>query len=350
LTPHADRRTATACIDRREIGEAWLIVVAVRPLAWASSMNAQTHSAFARSYAEGRLASCVQATRSPGKILDILEAAQPAGEVLHPAVPELVLVQTLASSGRTSGDIGWGRFDVKPRKGTFFLAAPDFGNTVSVGSSHTIRYLSFPLAQWQAVFDEAVDGKLSMESLQIDRGVFESANIRSAIGKLWALSDDEGAPSRLLARSAGCEILAELCRLSGASMAPAKGGLAPWIQRRCFDYMHAKMSEDVSLEDLAAEAQLSQFHFARMFKQSVGVPPRVYLTRIRMEKACELLEKTDLPVTQIAFDVGYASNQAFARVFLKERSMTPTAYRRAVLGPVRSESEPYPFPRNLQCG
>jgi AraC family transcriptional regulator len=77
-----------------------------------------------------------------------------------------------------------------------------------------------------------------------------------------------------------------------------------------------------------------------MFKQSVGVPPRVYLTRIRMEKACELLEKTDLPVTEIAFEVGYASNQAFARVFLKERNMTPTAYRRAVRGSAR---EPYPL-------
>jgi AraC family transcriptional regulator len=295
-------------------------------------MSAQTHSAFAQRFAEGQLASCVQATRSPGTILDILESAQPAGDIPHPAVPELVLVQTLAASGRTSGDIGWGRFDVKPQKGTLFLAAPDFGNIVSVGSDHTIRYLSFPLAQWQAVFDDAVDGKLSMESLHIDRGVFESPNIRSAIGRLWALSEDEGAPSRLLARSAGCEILAELCRLSGAFMAPAKGGLAPWLQRRCFDFMHANIAEDVSLEDLAAEAQLSQFHFARMFKQSVGVPPRVYLTRIRMEKACELLEKTDLPVTQIAFEVGYASNQAFARVFFKERNMTPTAYRRAVLG------------------
>jgi AraC family transcriptional regulator len=304
-------------------------------------MSAQTQSSFAEWYAESQLASCVQATKSPGTILDILEALQPAGDVIHPALPELVLVQTLASSGRTSGDIGWGRFDVKPQKGTLFLAAPDFGNTVSVGSSHTIRYLSFPLAQWKAVFDEAVDGKLSMESLQIDRGVFESPNIRLAIGKLWALTDDAGAPSRLLARSAGCEILAELCRLSGASMTPAIGGLAPWLQRRCFDFMHANISEDVSLEDLAAEAQLSQFHFARMFKQSVGVPPRVYLTRIRIEKACELLAKTDLSVTEIALDVGYGSNQAFARVFLKERNMTPTAYRRAVADSSWSARRPH---------
>jgi AraC family transcriptional regulator len=255
----------------------------------------------------------------------------------------LVLVQTLATGGRTSGDIGWGRFDAPGETGKFFLAAPDFATNVLVETDHKIRGLSFPLSQWQSVFDEAADGKLSMESLNIDRGVFHSPNIRLAMSKLWALSEDEGAPSRLLARSAGCEILAELCRLSGASIAPVQGGLAPWAQRRCVDFMHGRLSEDISLEELAAEAQLSQFHFARMFKQSVGVPPRVYLTRIRMDKACELLEKTNLSVTEIALEVGYGSNQAFARVFLKERNMTPTSYRRAVLGSAGPPSEPYPL-------
>jgi AraC family transcriptional regulator len=268
--------------------------------------------------------------KSPGRVIDLLEAENPGGEGGHAAVPDLVLVQTLATGGRTSGNIGWGRFNVRPQPGTLFLTPPDFGATVSVETSHVLRYLSFPLAEWRAVFDEAVDGKLSMEALQIDLGVFESLNIRLAMGKLWALSTDEGAPSRLLARSAGCEILAELCRLSGNSMAPTKGGLAPWAERRCLDFMQARLAEDICLEDLAAEAQLSQFHFARMFRQSVGVPPRVYLTRLRMEKACELLESTDLSITEIAFDVGYASNQAFARVFLKERRMTPSAFRRAV--------------------
>lgn len=290
------------------------------------------YSSFAQWYTDGRMAPFVRTIKSPGNILDAVESAQPAGNVSHPSVPELVLVQSLVPGRRTSGDIGWGPFDRAGEKGQFHLAAPDFANTVVVEADHAIRGLSFPLAQWQSVFDEAVDGEFSIENLEIDRGVFHSPNIRLAMGKLWALSEDEGAPSRLLARSAGCEILAELCRLSGASIAPAKGGLAPGIQRRCLDLMHAQLSEDISLEDLAVEARLSQFHFARMFKHSVGVPPRVYLTRIRIEKACELLEMTDLPITQIALEVGYGSSQTFARAFLKERNMTPTDYRQAVAG------------------
>ncbi|WJH38834.1 helix-turn-helix domain-containing protein (plasmid) [Aliirhizobium terrae] len=47
-----------------------------------------------------------------------------------------------------------------------------------------------------------------------------------------------------------------------------------------------------------------------------------------MEKACELLRCSDLPVTEIAFEVGYSSSQVLARVFLKHWNMTPTDYRR----------------------
>src|SRR5690606_12277635 len=108
-----------------------------------------------------------------------------------------------------------------------------------------------------------------------------------------------------------------------------RGGLAPWAERRCLELMRARLSEDISLDELAAEARLSPFHFARMFKQSVGVPPRVHLTQLRMERASELLETTNLPVTEIAQEVGYSSNQVLARVFTKHRRMSPTDYRRA---------------------
>src|SRR5690606_24704554 len=132
------------------------------------------------------------------------------------------------------------------------------------------------------------------------------------------------------AQAAGCEILAELCRLGGAPFAPAKGGLAPWALKRCLELLQERLSEDISLDELAAEARLSPFHFARMFKQSLGVPPRVYLTRLRMEKASELLEHTDLSVTEIAQEVGYSSNQVLARVFFKHQHLSPTDYRRSV--------------------
>jgi AraC family transcriptional regulator len=303
-------------------------------------MTAPAYSSFAQWYCEGRLASYVRTMKSPGGFLNLLEATQPAGDMSDPAVPDLILYQDLLGGSRVSGDLGGGNFDVMSEKGGFFLAAPNFANKVMVDTSHQLRSLSFPMAQWQAVLDEAVDGRFSFDHPEFYGGTFASPAIRSALRNLWALGEEEGAPSRLLAQAAGCEILAELCRLDGTPFTPAKGGLAPWAQRRSLELMRARLSEDISLDELAAEARLSPFHFARMFKQSVGVPPRVYLTRLRMERACELLERTDLSVTEIAQEVGYSSNQVLARIFTKHQRMTPTDYRRAVRDPAHSIQVP----------
>ncbi|MGC0054736.1 helix-turn-helix domain-containing protein [Brucella pituitosa] len=221
-------------------------------------------------------------------------------------------------------------------KGGFYLASPNFASDIMVETSHQLRSLSFPVAQWQNVLDEAADGQFSFDRLGSFNGTFTSPAIRSVLQRLWSLCYEEGAPSRLLARAAGCEILGELCRLGGMPFTPAKGGLAPWAERRSLELMRERLAEDISLDELAAQARLSPFHFARMFKQSLGVPPRVYLTRLRMERACELLELTDLPITEIALEVGYSSNQVLARIFTKHQRMTPTDYRRAVREPLGS--------------
>lgn len=298
-------------------------------------MTVHAHSSFAQWHSKGRHASYLRTMKSPGGILDLLEVQRPAGDMSRPALPDIVLMEDMLGCSRVRGDLGGGRFDVACGKGTLAVAAPNFATSVINDEIHRLRSLAFPLAQWQGVLDEAADGRFSFETSSIYGRIFDSSAIRSAFRNLWALCEDEGAPSRLLARAAGCEILAELCRLGGAPFASVKGGLAPWAERRCLELMRERLSDDISLDELAAEARLSPFHFARMFKHSLGVPPRVYLTQLRVEKACELLEMTDLSVTQIALEVGYSSNQALARVFLKYRRMSPTDYRRAVRDPIR---------------
>jgi AraC family transcriptional regulator len=302
-------------------------------------MTTRGSSSFNQWYREGREASYVRVRKSAGGILDMLEVARPGGDMSRPALPDLVLYQDLRGGSRVCGNSGAGYFDVASKKGSFYVAAPNHDNAISVDTSHQLRSLAFPMAQWQDMLDEATEGRALLDHPQICRGHFTSSAIHVTLCNLWVLCDEEGPPSRLLARAAGCEILAELCRLSGKSVAPARGGLAPWAERRCLELMHARLADDISLEELAAEARLSPFHFSRMFKQCLGVPPRVYLTRLRIERACELLEQTDLPVTEIAYEVGYSSNQVLARVFAAHRHMSPTDYRRAVRNPVYSMAQ-----------
>lgn len=298
-------------------------------------MTVPAYPSFAHWNSKGQHASYLRSRKSPGGILDLLEVQRPAGDMSRPALPDIVLMEDMLGCSRVRGDLGGGRFDMRTSRGTLAVAAPHFATTVVNDESHRLRSLAFPLAQWHGVLDEATDGRSSFDTSRIYGRVFDSSAIRSALRSLWAFCEDEGPPSRLLARAAGCEILAELCRLGGASFGPVKGGLAPWAERRCLDLLRARLAEDISLDELAAEARLSPFHFARMFKQSVGVPPRVYLTRLRMERACELLALTDLPITEIAHEVGYSSNQVLARVFTKHHRMSPTEYRRATRDPVR---------------
>lgn len=303
-------------------------------------MTEPARTSFSYLYNAGQGASFVRHRKSPGGILSLLEALRPNGDMSRPAQPELVLHEDLLGGSRVRGNSGGGYFDVESKRGYLGLDAPNSTHSMVFDKRHHLRSLSFPMAQWQHVCDEAADGNVLLEDLRLYRGSFRSPAIQSLLGNLWTLSDDAGVPSRLLARAAGCEILAELCRLNGKPFVPTKGGLAPWAERRCIELMHARLAEDICLDEMAAEAQLSAFHFARMFKQSVGVPPRVYLTRLRVERACALLEMTDLSVTEIALEVGYSSNQVLARVFLKHRRMSPTDYRRATRDPTRAVGQP----------
>ncbi|SFH78395.1 helix-turn-helix domain-containing protein [Albimonas pacifica] len=299
-------------------------------------MTLHAPSSFAQWHGTGRHASYVRARKSSGGLVDLLEVARPAGDMSRPPIADLVLVEDILGGGRLRGDLGGGRIDVKTRKDTFTVVAPNFSTTVINDRNHQLRSVAFPVAKWQETLDGGAEGRFSFDSSFAYGRVFDSPTIRSALRNLWALCEDEGAPSRLLAQAAGCEILAELCRLGGAPFAPARGGLAPWAERRTVELMRARLSEDISLDELAAEARLSPYHFARMFKRSLGAPPRVYLTRLRLEKACELLERTDLSITEIGLAVGYSSNQVLARVFFKHMRMSPTEYRRAVRDPVRA--------------
>lgn len=293
-------------------------------------MNELAPSSFAEWYCEGKQGTFLRSRKAPGGVLEMIEVARPAGDMSRPALPDIVLYQDLLGGSRVRGDLGGGHFDVTGTRGHFCVAAPDFATTAVMEQRHELRSLAFPMAHWKGVLDEATDGKFSSDTSFVYGRMFDSPTIRAAVRNLWSVCDTEGTPSRLLSRAAGCEILAELSRAGNAPFAPVRGGLAPGARRRVIELLHARLAEDVSLDELAVEAQLSPFHFARMFKQSMGVPPRVYLTQLRIERVCKLLKETDASITQIALEVGYSSNQVLARVFLKHRQMSPSDYRRIV--------------------
>jgi AraC family transcriptional regulator len=113
-------------------------------------------------------------------------------------------------------------------------------------------------------------------------------------------------------------------------------------------YVRARLDERLTLEDVAAVAGFSTFHFHRVFRVAFGENLNAYVVRHRMQRAARELRSTDRPVIDIALQCGYESASAFGRAFLRAFDVTPTAFRaageRMSLVPPRSTPLPEELP------
>jgi AraC-like DNA-binding protein len=116
-------------------------------------------------------------------------------------------------------------------------------------------------------------------------------------------------------------------RRQAALSRPARGGLPPRALRRVREYVETHLEETIRLETLAATSGLSMYHFTRAFKQSQGVTPHSYLLQRRIERAQELLTSTDLPMGRIAFATGFSDQSHFARRFREFVGVPPSTFK-----------------------
>jgi len=108
---------------------------------------------------------------------------------------------------------------------------------------------------------------------------------------------------------------------------PSSGLLSESQLQTVNDFIQAHVDQEISLAEMAATLNLSQYHFCRLFKQSTGITPHQYLTRCRVEKAKQLLSKPELTITDIAFAVGFSNHSSFTRLFRQYVGVTPKAFR-----------------------
>jgi AraC family transcriptional regulator len=111
------------------------------------------------------------------------------------------------------------------------------------------------------------------------------------------------------------------------SASSRSGGLAPFALRRVREYVAAHLGERIRLQQLAALAGLSQFHFARAFKASMGVSPHAYVLRSRIGEAKRLLSTSSLPVADIARRTGFSGTGPLSTRFRAVVGVTPSRFR-----------------------
>lgn len=109
-----------------------------------------------------------------------------------------------------------------------------------------------------------------------------------------------------------------------------RGGIAPHALIRLQEWIENNLHLPLTIADLAMQVQLSEYHFAHMFKQSTGLPPHQYVLKKRLEKARHLILNTQAGLTDIALDCGFSSASHFSHRFKHYYGYAPSQIRKKI--------------------
>lgn len=253
--------------------------------------------------------------------------------VLVPAVAEPLLVMVLAGSAiveERSLDGDWESAEVQV--GDFYLTSTALPyemrwRTRGCDSFEVMHlYLTHSLVDLAA--HDVLGGQAATVSfLDVSGGRDELVRMLAEQLRLELMERRE--PSPLFVRSLAQALTVHLIRTYRDPQATTRrsNALPAYKLRRVTDLMNQHLAEDFYLADLAEAAQLSEYHFSRLFKRATGLSPSQYFIRLRMARARQLLLETDHSVIDIGMEVGYSSPSHFSQVFRREVGVTPSAYR-----------------------
>jgi len=262
-------------------------------------------------------------------------ALPPEGKTLPlPSVSEAFLAWVL------SGEIDFQeREDEQPwiihriRKGSFFLTTG--------GAPYDIRWNAATSEPFEVMFvfvelpllERALDEVFGADAVQVrlqDVSAFTDDCMNFLMERLRdELMRREASP--LFVQGIAQAIAVHLARHYAETDEESRSGspsLPGYKLRKITDWMAKHLAEDFSLDQLAAQAGLSKFHFQRLFKNAVGVSPSRHHINLRMNEARRLLRETKMNVMDVALEVGYADPSHFARLFRREIGLSPSDYRR----------------------
>lgn len=135
----------------------------------------------------------------------------------------------------------------------------------------------------------------------------------------------------LIVESLSCGLAAHLLRRYNAFDLPPPdrpAGLRPRILERVVGYVEDNIDRSITLVELAAIAEVSRFHFARMFRLSTGLSPIAFVERSRLRRARQYLQDGTLSIAEIALAVGFSDQSEFTRRFHRHVGTTPAAFVR----------------------
>jgi AraC family transcriptional regulator len=246
-------------------------------------------------------------------------------------------VEVVIALAGTDGPVirtGAGRQDeTRPTSGTIWLVPSGVGPEEIVITTPIPRtlHLYLPVSQFDVLADQYNLARSVVRSVQYIGGVNDDLIRQVGESVLTELSQ-QTATSRMFAETSSLMLATRLIqsyvdRNVADSITGGAYGLDRARMRRVLDYIDHHLEEEFTVSDLAREARLSPFHFARMFAAAIGMPPHRYVSSRRLEAAMRMLAAGKLPLSEIAFRSGFSSQASFTRAFRRATNLTPGEFR-----------------------
>lgn len=197
--------------------------------------------------------------------------------------------------------------------------------------------------RWDGPYDQSV---ISIEARQLERAIEEPPRGRRLeLRETWNFKDrqielllqamkadlEAGCPAgRLYGESLGNALAIYLARRYAVlkpKIARPRGGMPTARLNRVLDFINAKISEDLTLSELARTAGMSPHYFCELFKQSTGLSPHQYVIRRKIELAKELLSDPRVRIIEASARTGFVDQSHFTKVFRRVVGVSPSRYR-----------------------
>ena len=259
----------------------------------------------------------------------MVQCEQPPGQYLRPAADEFGLSLLLSKGSRLKVDHGV-RWEADAPPANDLILGPR-RTDLSYELNGSMRYVIaiLPRRFMRSVLCREGGPAWSDDFGRLHTSFFSDPTVSTLMLRIWQEALAGTQESALVADTAWTSVAALLLRASGrSSPSTVHGGLAGWQLRRITEHIQDRLTEDVSLNDLANLAGLSPRHLCTAFRESTGLPPHRWQIERRIERAKAMLTDPAVTITDVALACGFGTPSHFATMFRRATGWTPSAWRR----------------------
>jgi AraC family transcriptional regulator len=194
-----------------------------------------------------------------------------------------------------------------------------------------VEYIAFrmPPSFLQRIIDDE-RGAAKPHTDLLDNFQTRDAHVEQLVKRLLGESMTKAYASKTYAEALATELGVHLLRnycVTSRSVVDHAHGLPIYKLRRVTEFIEDNLREDLTLDRISEALAMSPGHFAHAFKQTTGLAPHHYVVERRIDCAKELLQKSELPIAEIAHRVGFRNQSHFSFAFRRATGVTPRQFR-----------------------